>query len=238
YDKRPYKYGFKMTIKGGITVREEAIEDAILAKKLLESDSRIDKNNIFIVGHSMGGMLAPRIDAEGGNFKGLIIMAGTLRTLKEVLEDQTAEMLGQMSGIMKWLTEKQVKKIMKGFDGLENLIDDEAKKRKFGNGVTMYYFKEMDSFPTAECLKNTEKPVLVMQGDKDFQCKAEVDFAGYKALLEGKENVTFRLYENLNHCFVPSVYGKITKAKQEYNKEQHIGENVIADIAGWIKGVI
>ncbi|MBR4878554.1 MAG: alpha/beta hydrolase, partial [Clostridia bacterium] len=58
YDKRPYKYGFRMTVKGGITVREEVIEDAILAKKLLESDNRIDKNNIFIVGHSMGGMLA------------------------------------------------------------------------------------------------------------------------------------------------------------------------------------
>ena len=238
YDKRPYKYGFKMVRHGGITVREEAIEDAILARKLLENDSRIDKDNIFIVGHSMGAMLAPRIDAEGGNFKGLILMAGTLRTLKEVLEDQTADMLSHMKGILKWLTEKQVKKIMKGFDGLENITDDEAKKRKFGNGVTMYYFKEMDSFPTAECLKNTEKPVLVMQGDKDFQCKADVDFAGYKALLEGRENVTFRLYENLNHCFVPSVYGIITKAKQEYNKEQHIGEKVIADMAEWIKGAI
>ena len=99
----------------------------------------------------------------------------------------------------------------------------------------MYYFKEMDSFKAEEYLRNCTKPVLVMQGDKDFQCKAEIDFAGYKKLLEGKENVTFRLYENLNHCFVPSIFGTIAKARQEYNIEQHIGENVITDIANWIK---
>ena len=42
------------------------------------------------------------------------------------------------------------------------------------------------------------------------------------------------LYEDLSHAFVPSVYGDIMKAKQEYNVEQHIGEEVIADIANWI----
>lgn len=41
-------------------------------------------------------------------------------------------------------------------------------------------------------------------------------------------------YENLSHAFVPSVYGNIMKAKQEYSVEQHISEDVIADIANWI----
>ena len=46
--------------------------------------------------------------------------------------------------------------------------------------------------------------------------------------------MVFKLYPNLNHVFVPSVYGSILKAKQEYMLEQHIGEDVIADIANWI----
>ena len=74
-----------------------------------------------------------------------------------------------------------------------------------------------------------------MQGEKDFQVKADKDFGAYKELLKDRNNVTFKLYENLNHAFVPSVYGDIAKAKQEYNVEQHIGEEVIADIADWIK---
>ena len=74
-----------------------------------------------------------------------------------------------------------------------------------------------------------------MQGEKDFQATVHNDFAAYKQLLSGKSNVTFRFYENLNHAFVPSVYGNIMKAKQEYSIEQHIAEEIIGDIANWIK---
>ncbi|MBQ2481395.1 MAG: prolyl oligopeptidase family serine peptidase, partial [Treponema sp.] len=70
-----YSHPFMM-MKKQITVREETIEDAVTAAGLLRSDGRIDAERIFIVGHSMGAMLAPRIDAEGGNFRGLIMMAG------------------------------------------------------------------------------------------------------------------------------------------------------------------
>jgi dipeptidyl aminopeptidase/acylaminoacyl peptidase len=84
-------------------------------------------------------------------------------------------------------------------------------------------------------LANLDKPMLIMQGGKDFQVKVDQDFAAYRGLLKDKGNVTFKLYENLNHAFVPSVYGSIAKAKKEYGIEQHIGENVIADIVNWIK---
>ena len=111
----------------------------------------------------------------------------------------------------------------------------QAKKKKVGGGTTLYYFKEMGSQSAEDCLKNLEKPMLILQGEKDFQASAEKDFAAYKALLADKANVTFRLYPGLNHAFVPAVYEDIMKAKQEYGIEQHIGEAVISDIAGWIK---
>ena len=74
-----------------------------------------------------------------------------------------------------------------------------------------------------------------MQGYKDFQVSVEKDFNLYKEILKDKDNATFKLYENLNHAFVPSIYGDIMRAKKEYNTEQHIGEEVIAHIADWIK---
>jgi len=46
--------------------------------------------------------------------------------------------------------------------------------------------------------------------------------------------VTFKLYEGLNHAFVPAIHEDIMQAKKEYNTERHIGEDVIADIANWI----
>ena len=78
----------------------------------------------------------------------------------------------------------------------------------------------------------------IMQGEKDFQATVERDFNAYKQLLSDRDNVEFRLYDNLNHAFVPSVHGNIMLAKQEYGVEQHIGEGVILDIADWIKKTV
>ena len=83
YDKRFFVHGFKLMKEKNVTVKMETIKDALLATEILKKDSRIDKDNIFIIGHSMGAMLAPRIDAEGGDYKGLILMAGSPRKLEE-----------------------------------------------------------------------------------------------------------------------------------------------------------
>ena len=237
YDKRSFAHGFKMLRDKSleVTVKTETIDDAILATDLLKKDPRIDPERVFIIGHSMGGMLAPRIDAEGGNYAGLIIMAGSPRKLEEIILDQNEDALRSTKGFVNWIVKKQVAKFAAMFDGMYELSDEEAKKRKMGGGTTLYYFKEMGEHPVSGYLLSTEKPILIMQGEKDFQATAEKDFAAYKQLLAGRSNVTFRLYENLSHAFVPSVYGDIMKAKQEYNVEQHIGENVTVDIANWVK---
>jgi len=105
YHKRSFAHGLKMLLdkSGPITVREETIEDALLATRLLREDPRIDAGRVFLVGHSMGGMLAPRIDAEGGDYRGLVIMAGTPRRLEEVLLEQTEQALSEMKGWMRRL---------------------------------------------------------------------------------------------------------------------------------------
>ena len=237
YDKRSFAHGFRMLRDKSltITVQEETIEDAILATEMLRGDSRIDPEKIFILGHSMGGMLAPRIDAEGGNYRGLILMAGTPRRLEDVLIEQNNEVLTEMKGWMRRFVEKQIGKLNDTFAGLYEMSDEEAKTKKMGGGVTLYYFKEMGQHPVESYLARLEKPILVMQGGKDFQVKADVDFRMYKEILANYPRASFLLYEDLNHAFVPSVSGSITKAKQEYGAEQHIGENVIADIADWIR---
>lgn len=237
YDKRSFAHGFKMVKEKYITVKEETIEDAILATEILKKDSRIDKNHIFIIGHSMGGMLAPRIDAEGGNYKGLIMMAGSPRKLEEIMLDQFDDVLQTTKGLARWIIEKQVGKYKNTFDGMYQISDEEAKKKKMGNGTTLYYFKEMGEHAAINYLINIEKPMLFLQGEKDFQATVEKDFDRYKKILADKNNATFCLYDNLNHAFVTALYDDIAKAKLEYNVERHVEEIVIADIANWIKKI-
>ena len=135
---------------------------------------------------------------------------------------------------MSWIASAQEKKFRKSFENLYELSDEEAKKIPYAGGVSLYYFKEMGEHRAAEYLEKTEKPVLIMQGTKDLQVSVEKDFGGYKRAFGERDNFSFRLYEGLNHCFVPALYDDISKATKEFSKERHIADNIISDIAGWI----
>ena len=235
YDKRSYAHGLKMMLgKTIITAREETIEDALLAAQLLRADPRIDPRRVFLAGHSMGAMLAPRIECSGGDFRGLILLAGSPRRLEEILLDQTREAIDGMKGLSRWITKKQLAKLEQTFAGLYDLPDEKAKTIKVGGGTTLYYFKDM-GHPSVACwLSKTAKPMLVMQGEKDAQVKASVDFRLYQELLGDRENVTFRLYPGLNHAFVTARFDSIADARKEFTPERHIGPQVLDDLAGWI----
>ena len=184
--------------------------------------------------HSKMFLSSCRIDCEGGDFAGLILLAGSPRRLEEILLDQTAEMAAAMPGLTGKILQKQLAKYQKTFAGLYDLTDEQAKAVKFGGGTTLYYFKEMGQPTVAQWLEKTRKPMLILQGEKDVQAKAKVDFAGYKQILGDRENVSFRLYPNLNHCFVPARFDSLADAKKEFTPERHIGKDVLDDIAHWI----
>src|SRR5699024_11210326 len=67
YDKRTLTYAEEIiqNEEDTLTVYEETVEDAIRASELAKTDERIDEDNVFILGHSLGGMVAPRIDEQG-----------------------------------------------------------------------------------------------------------------------------------------------------------------------------
>ena len=144
YDKRSYAHGLKMVREKNlvITVKEETIEDAVLATELLKQDPRIDPERIFIVGHSMGAMLAPRIDAEGGNYRGLILMAGTPRTLEEVMVGQMEDIMAGSKGLMSKLLVRQLQKISRSFAGraLKHYLKERRNSlKKSGGSAVMAY---------------------------------------------------------------------------------------------------
>ena len=237
YDKRTFVHGRKMmkANAAGMTVREETIEDALLALSLLRNDRRIDSDNIFILGHSMGAMLAPRIDAEGGNAKGLIMMAGTPHRLEEIVIRQLNQSRnGGGNPVLRFVTGLECKYFANKFSGLYEMSDEEAKKKKFAGNISLYYFKEMGQKTATDYLLGSSKPALIMQGGRDFQVLVDDDFKAFKEQLAGRENITYKLYPELNHCFVPAICDDILKATKEYSVERHIGEDVIADIAEFI----
>jgi len=263
YNKRTYSHGRQMVRqnkqamrgKGGriLTVQEEVIEDAVLAADLLKEDPRINPEQVYIVGHSLGGMLAPRIDAyragvgdsgtdgtdsilgdSGGNFAGLIILAGSPRKLADIMKQQQAKYVENAKGIIKWIVKMQVERYASKLSNLSELSDEEAKVKPFAGGTTLYYLKDMDRWPVEDYLQNSTKPILIMQGEKDVQVLVEQDFNRYKELLAGNPNASFKLYEGLNHAFMPSITDGINNALKEFKVARPVEDYVIADMADWI----
>lgn len=232
YDKRTFAHARKVA-KANPTVREETIDDALLAVQMLKNDPRIDGERVFVLGHSMGAMLAPRIDAEGADAKGLIMMAATPYRLEEVVLrqlDQGSESVSLLKGIVR--LERKI--FSRKFDGLYQMSDEEARRKRFVGSISLYYFKEMGQKTAVDYLLESDKPVLIMQGERDFQVLAEDDYRTLQEQLAGRANTSFRLYPGLNHAFVDALYDDILKASKEFGVERHIGDEVIGDIAAFI----
>lgn len=237
YDKRTFVYGKQIPKEADyskITVEQETIEDAILAAAILKNDARIDANKVYILGHSMGGMLAPRIDAEGGNFAGIIILAGSPRNLTDIMLSQGEDLIGQLGKLLRIIAVKQTAGIKKKFEAIPDMTVEQAQKTKSFGKTYAWYFKEMNEHPTSGYLSIIKKPVLILQGEKDFQITVEKDFNLYKQILADKPNVTFKLYPGLNHLFMKSVYGTVKEYKKEYKIPSKVDMNVLSDMAQWI----
>lgn len=234
YDKRTFAHARKMRQAGPVTVKEETIDDAILAAGLLRRDPRIDPDRVYILGHSMGAMLAPRIDAEGGDFRGLILMAGSPLRLEEIMVRQFRQ-AGAKGGLLGAIVRLEEKIYMKKLDGLSSLPEKEAMRKKFAGGTTLWYFQEMGRKTAADYLLETDKPALILQGGMDFQVLPEEDYARFRELLADRPSTEYRLYPELDHLFVKGMYSDILKAGKEYRTERHIGPEVMEDIAEFIR---
>ena len=231
YDKRTFAYKKEMA-KTDLTVKEETVDDALLAVDLIKNDARIDRARVFLLGHSMGAMLAPRIDAAGADARGLILMAGTPYRLEEVIVKQLGRTEGKTP--LGLIAKLENKIFSKKFDGLYQMSDEEAKKKKFAGSLTLYYFKEMGQKTAADYLAGSDKPALIMQAEKDAQVLADDDFKAFQTLLAGRENTVYRLYPGLNHLFVNALSDSLLHAAKEYGTERHIGDDVICDIAQFV----
>jgi len=227
YDKRTYVHGNSFTpdMLAKFTVKEETVDDAVAAAKLLKNDKRVDASKVYVVGHSLGGMLAPRIDADGGDFAGLAILAGSPRTLWEIIADQNAAVIAAMDkdDPAKKESETLVAAELEKAKSIGRLTDEEAQSQTVF-GVPAYYFKEMDARGAAELSAKLTKPVLVLQGASDVQVYADKDYAMWQEVLEHNANADFKLYPELNHFFT----------RDSDSGDNRVDPQVAQDLADWI----
>lgn len=102
-------------------------------------------------------------------------------------------------------------------------------------GIPARYWKSIKEYCGMNFINEVKMPVLVLQGDADFQVYPEKDYALWQEALGGRDNVVFHLYEGLNHLMMPTQ-GK--RDITEYAVKSHVDTQVIDDIAEFIMDVV
>lgn len=230
YEKRTKQHGPKLFSLPNLTAKEEVIDDALAAVELLRKTEGIDAKRIFVLGHSLGGMFLPRIGRIDPNIAGLIALAGGTRALEVVIPEQLAYIFS-LDGSISPEEQKQIDQAKEQAAKVKALKAEDASSTTVIFGVPASYWLDLRGYDPAESAKTLKQPMLILQGERDYQVTME-DFKRWNAALGGKNNVTLKSYPGLNHLFIAGT-GRSTPL--EYEQPGHVDERVIDDVASWIK---
>lgn len=232
YDKRTYTYKEKFSSAiylRTLTVEEEVIQDAIFAGQLLVEDARIDSERIYILGHSLGAMLAPRIVSESGDlFHGMILAAGTNKSFLEVLLRQAQD--------SDTITEGQRAKLIEDGEAIYGMTTaEEAKEAKF-NGLYAYYYWEMLQHPTAaEFLMELQRPTLIINGSRDIQVLEWEGHDVWEQVLDMDAPWLTTYWTDVNHMLMrPQVSSNVWGTVGEYKVDCTVAEDITDLMAAFI----
>jgi dienelactone hydrolase len=230
YEKRTKQHPILMSLtRKSVTVKEETIDDAVAAVEALKSHNQIDPNRIFLLGHSLGGMLIPRIAKAEAGIAGFISLAGSTRPLED-LALQQRKYIWSLDGET---TEDEKAKIQELEEQVARVkspdLTPSMPAKDFPLGIPASYWLDLRGYDPAKEAGSLPQPMLVLQGERDYQVTME-DFAGWKKALAGRDDVKFISYPHLNHLFVEGE-GKSTP--QEYSSPGNVASVVIEDIVKW-----
>ena len=237
YDKRTYVHGASFTAEQlrRMTVYEETIQDAVRAAQLARTLDEIDPDRIWVIGHSLGAMLAPRIVEEAqGIFKGMVLLSGSPKTLLEIMISQNQALVDTLTGELK----DQQQALLDAYisDARRILaLDEAAVYNEAIFGQPAYYFWEMQHHDTAELIQRLQAPTLIINGGRDFQVADADGIQAWQESLHDASHVELVYEKTLNHVLMtytgdPQYQGSL----REYDTPAKLDAGVSQRIAAWL----
>jgi dienelactone hydrolase len=234
YEKRTKAYAAHMNRElETLTVKEEVLDDALSAVAFLRERPEIDPQQIFVLGYSLGGFLAPRIGEADPQIRGLIILAGSARPFEDVILDQMTYVLS-LSVPDPVVRQQQLAALKHQVE----LVKDPkrlptAKASDLPLGVPAAYWLDLNAYHPEHVAQTLTQPMLFLLGGSDYQVTRE-DFQIWQDALGGRGDVQFLLYPGLSHTLMP-VEGGHKATPATYTIAGHVAEEVVNEIGSWIK---
>jgi len=225
----------------------DEIENFEVGLKKLKSLPYVDTNQIIIVGHSMGGIIAPAISAKN-KVAGVVVYGTTAKSWFEY-QIEMHRVQNALAGMNPIEVEQSV---IEQYDlnyryfVKKEKLEDLAKDPKAdsvlrmsweydGNGKiysrNAEYWRQIQDYPHLENWKNTKAKVLVQFGESDFQAFSKADHQQIVNTINyfNPGNATLMTYPSTDHFFAKSgtmqeaynkfANGQIQQLFDEYNNE-------------------
>jgi dienelactone hydrolase len=233
YEKRTLAHGGRTRKDAkSITVDQEVLEDAGLAVAALAKEKDLDPKRIFVVGHSLGAHVAPVIAQRNEQVAGIVLLAGNTRPLEDLIQEQISGMIAQR-GKPGEKDEEYLARLKKQVArAKERDLPDDTPVEDLPLRIPAVYLKSLRALDVVEAARKLDRPILVLQGERDYQVTL-ADFAGWKKALADRPRARLKTYPDLNHLFIA---GKGKSTPEEYERPGHVAREVIDDIAAWIEG--
>lgn len=208
--------------------------------------------NIGLLGHSEGGMIAPIVASQNKNVKFMVLLAAPGEPIKNLMIQQN-EMIGKAAGMSETQLEKAKEINAKIYDfvinyngkDLENDLKNQVLKsqglsgealdanaEQLANPWMVYFLK----FNPEDYLSKIIIPTFALNGSLDMQVSAKENLEGIKKSLAkaGNKNYKTEEFKGLNHLFQtaktgnPNEYGQI---------EETMAPQVLGAISTWLLGL-
>ncbi|MFQ6399195.1 alpha/beta hydrolase family protein [Nocardia sp. KC 131] len=230
FDKATFAHAEKVSATPEFTPREEYVPPAVAAVEILGGLPTVDAARVFVVGHSMGGKLAPRVAAAAPSVAGIVILAGDTQPMHwsivrvlRVLADIAPAALTALPPLETAIEQAEM------VDSPE--LSPATPTDKLPFGMPARYWLDQRAYDPVAVAATLHIPMLILQGERDYQVTVAEDLAGWRAGLADRADVTIRICPADDHLFFP---GAGPSLPDDYARPQHVDADVVADIADWL----
>jgi len=225
------------------------VVDTQSAVRFLRGRKDIDPARVGLIGHSEGGLIAPRVAAADPKIAFIVLMAGPGVPLLDVLQAQRLALAPGMGMALKDAEKsnaamtKAVADIRSSKDHAEataRAVADfkaaapnapEAALKAQAEMLASPWFRDLIAYDPAPALRLLRIPVLALVGSHDRQVPPEQNIPALKAALKGDPKATVMELPGLNHLFQTAPTG----AAGEYaDIEETIAPSALKLIADWV----
>lgn len=230
YEKRTRVHGQKMVNQGELTIDDEVTDDALAAVEMVAGHQHINPDKVYLLGHSLGGMMAPQIAERSGKLAGIVILAGTPRPLEDLLLEQMKyiDSIQDAYGVGGQMDIPDLEKKVQLVKSAQ--LDKNTRKEDLPLSVPPEWWLSIRGYEPDRVASNLTIPILILHGMRDYQVTKH-DLRMWQFTLGQSPHVTIKTYDELNHLFMA---GEGPSTPAEYSAESHVDPRVINDIAEWI----